>query len=72
VELELHRAEYLALGTARQLSDGRGRVEPLMQAIGRATVRDGGFEVRWNEWTARGTRIDVSRWRIELSPTEPS
>jgi hypothetical protein len=72
VELELHRAEYLALGTARQLSDGRGRVEPLMQAIGRATVRDDGFEVRWNEWTARGTRIDVSRWRIELSPTEPS
>jgi hypothetical protein len=72
VELDPHRAEYLALDLPRQLSGDRGRVEPLMQAIGRATVRDDGFEVRWNGWTARGTRIDVSRWRIELSPTEPS
>lgn len=31
MELELHRAEYLDLATTRTLSDGRGRVRPLIR-----------------------------------------
>jgi hypothetical protein len=32
VELEAHRAEYLALASPRELSGNRGRVEPLFSA----------------------------------------
>lgn len=32
VELEPHRAEYLALASARELSGARGRVEPVFSA----------------------------------------
>lgn len=56
-EIALHRAEYLSIAAPRELSDGRGRVEPL--ARGRATVTMGTpLLVTWN------------RLRIELTADE--
>ena len=39
-EIALHRAEYLELAAPRELSDGRGRVEPLTRGAGTATLGD--------------------------------
>jgi hypothetical protein len=66
VELEPHRSEYLRLDSPRELSDGRGRVEPILRASGRAVVRGPMFEALWGRWRARGVRIDAARWSIEL------
>lgn len=66
VELEPHRAEYLSLHGPRDLSGGRGRVEPILATLGRAQIRAHGFELRWDGWTARGERIAATRWRIDL------
>lgn len=68
VELEPHRSEYLVLDAPRDLSDGRGRVEPLARAVGHAIVRGPSLEATWEGWRARGARIDGARWTIELSP----
>lgn len=66
VELEPHRSEYLVLMSPRQLSGGRGRVEPILRAIGCATVRGPVLKATWDGWSARGARIDAARWSIEL------
>jgi hypothetical protein len=69
VELEPHRSEYLSLKAPRELSDGRGRVEPILCATGRAVVRGSMFEASWGGWRARGARVDAARWTIELTQT---
>jgi hypothetical protein len=66
VELEPHRSEYLTLDSPRELSDGRGRVEPILRASGCAVVRGSMFEAFWGRWRVRGVRIDAARWSIEL------
>ena len=71
VELEPHRAEYLTLDAPRELSAGRGRVEPILRATGRASVHASAFEAEWDGWCARGARIEGRRWRIELARSEP-
>lgn len=68
VELEPHRAEYLALESPRELSDGRGRVEPLLGALGHAHILADRFELEWKGWRARGARTGHAQWRIELIP----
>jgi hypothetical protein len=71
VELEPHRAEYLGLDVPRELSRGRGRIEPLARFRGHAAVGRDGIEVRWAGWRARGRRVGVEDWRFELAP-EPA
>lgn len=72
VELEPHRAEYLVLEAPRELSEGRGRVEPILRATGRATVRGSTLEANWNGWCARLSRVDGARWTIELRAATPA
>lgn len=72
VELEPHRSEYLVLDSPRALSEGRGRVEPILRAIGRASVRGAMLEATWNGWRARLSRVDGARWTIELRAATPA
>jgi hypothetical protein len=67
VELPPHRAEYLELDAARELSGGRGRIEPVLRAQGHATVCADGFDARLPGFRARGVRTAGAAWRIELS-----
>jgi hypothetical protein len=67
VELEAHRAEYLALGSPRELANARGRVEPLLRASGHGTVRADAIEVRCSEWRAHFERSGPTCWRITLA-----
>lgn len=68
VELPPHRAEYLALDGPRELTDGRGRVEPIFARDGRAAASDGEFEARWEHWIATGRRVAGERWTIHFAP----
>ena len=45
-EIELHRAAYLSIAEPRELSGGRGRVEPLARGAAEVTVGMP-FIVRW-------------------------
>lgn len=72
MELEPHRAEYLALEAPRELPEGRGRVEPILRATGRAMVRGSTLEATWNGWCARLSRVDGARWTIELRAATPA
>ena len=56
-EIELHRAAYLSIAEPRELSGGRGRVEPLARGAAEVTVGMP-FIVRWGAI------------RIELGQTE--
>jgi hypothetical protein len=61
--MEPRRRERLFI---RRVKLGRGRVEPILRASGRAVVRGSMFEAFWGRWRARGVRIDAARWSIEL------
>jgi len=64
VELEPHRAEYLALASARELSGGRGRVEPVFSARAIGEIAEDGFLLRL-DGTAPPLRIRGARERGE-------
>ncbi len=72
MELEPHRAEYLALAAPRELSGGRGRVEPVFSAAARGSIGAGRFELRIGAAPAaplriRGARGPEGRWRVEVA-----
>ncbi len=60
-----HRALYLTLGAARELGEGRGRVEPVARGEWTPdadwTPDGGGFAVRWHAGAAARLRIDAGR-----------
>jgi len=70
VELEPHRAEYLALASARELSGGRGRVEPVFSARAIGEVAQDGFLLRLDGTApplrVRGARERDAHWTIAV------
>ena len=70
VELEPHRAEYLSLERPRELSDGRGNVEPLRRETGVAAVHDDRLELHCGAWSAFAERVDSARWRFTFRLVE--
>ena len=70
VELEPHRAEYLALGRPRELSNGRGCIEPLRADAGVATVHDDRFDLHCGGWSAFAECVDLARWRFTFRLVE--
>ena len=64
-EIALHRAEYLSIAAPRELSDGRGRIEPLARGRACATVgasRGSTLTVRWT-----GLRIELAADRAVIA-----
>jgi hypothetical protein len=57
VEIEPHRAEYLALDGRRELSGGRGVVTPVASGVGSAQVAESGAVVI--EWSALACRLRI-------------
>lgn len=64
VEIEPHRAEYLALGGRRELSGGRGAVTPVASGVGSAQVAESGAVAV--DWPALGCRLRID-WAAEGS-----
>lgn len=60
-EIELHRAAYLSIAEPRELSGGRGRVEPLARGVAEVTVGMP-FIVRWG-----AIRIELSQHEATIS-----
>ncbi|MBI1304293.1 MAG: hypothetical protein GC172_10990 [Phycisphaera sp.] len=69
MELEPHRAEYLALAGPRELSDGRGRVEPVFSARARGEIAANRFDLAVDHADGplrlRGARGQDGRWTVE-------
>jgi hypothetical protein len=57
VEIEPHRAEYLALDGRRELSSGRGEVTPVASGVGSAQVAESGAVAV--DWPALGCRLRI-------------
>ena len=70
VELEPHRAEYLALASGRELSGGRGRVEPVFTSLAYGEIVEDRFVLRLEETAPplelRGVRDRDARWTITV------
>jgi len=60
-EIELHRAAYLSIAEPRELSGGRGRVEPLARGAAEVTVGMP-FIVRWG-----AIRIELGQAEVTIS-----
>lgn len=60
-EIELHRAAYLSIAEPRELSGGRGRVEPLARGAAEVTVGMP-FIVRWG-----AIRIELGQTEVTIS-----
>lgn len=61
MEIELHRAAYLSIAEPRELSGGRGRVEPLARGAAEVTVGMP-LVVRWGE-----VRIELSQHEATIT-----
>lgn len=66
MELEPHRAEYLTLASARELSGGRGTVLPLFRAEGFGRVTGHAIECRWRGGLVRLTRGADAGWHARV------
>jgi len=60
-EIALHRAEYLSIATPRELSDGRGRVEPLARGHAVAIVGASPGSTLTVAWSGRRIELAADR-----------